>query len=477
MANIDLMPMQRRILSMPEGVHADYALYQGGWGCGKSFTGALFGFLRCCQHPGSRGVVVSDTLRRLKRTTLDSYRQLFALAGWRRKVDYIWRETDSELILPTVDGLIHFIGLGEGNDPTDVRSLNADWIHIEEGSLLPEPSFIELVGRLRGGKGPPRVLITTNPQDRKGWLYKWFVTKAGVHAEIVDGQEIRTSIRRVIAPTLDNKHLPAAYIAGLKTLDEKTYRMNVLGEDGDYTEGLVCYNFGFANIDDTAVYDDKKRLYLSCDFNADPNCWMVAHRVGAEYHFIDEFCLEYSSTTANATAFLAKYGAHGAGVVVLGDATGSSNSSQGLVMQSTREKLDWKGNYLQIKQVFDEHGWSEGRHYASDKPAANPRIADRVRVWNKLTRSLDGKIRIKINPRCKWLIWNCETLRWVSGGENNAFELPTRRDIEHNNDLKFTEHPFAAASYLPARYETLVEDRPTQVQRVVMAGFTPRRLA
>lgn len=477
MNHIHLLPKQRQVLTMPAGVDADYALYQGGFGSGKSYTGAMFGVLRCQQYPGSRGLVVSDTLRRLKRTTLDSYRELLRSCGLVKGRDWHWRSTDSELVIERFDSLIHFVGMGEGNDPTDVRSLNVDWIHIEEGSLIPEASFLELLGRLRGGQGKPRVIITTNPQERKGWLYDWFVTKAGITTENIDGKDVQISIRRVIAPTMDNPHLSASFLAGLKQLDEKAYKMNVLGEDGDYSEGLVSYNFSSANIDENLVYDPTRRLYVSCDFNFDPNCWIIAQRYGREYHFIDEICLENSDSSNNARALGEKYGDHEADIVILGDASGKAAKSaqvdpKALAKRSTRQV---SGDYLLIERTLEDV-FGMGRHrFDFDYPDGNGSIDKRVKAWNAATCDVSGVRRIKIHPRCKWLLWNIQNLYYQVG--TTEIWKPHASDIKKDERLKFVGHIFDAASYLVNRYSPLEQDpqRSHRHQVLVSEPFVPRR--
>lgn len=474
-----LLPKQIEALTFPNGADSDYCLYQGGFGAGKTTAAIrLFQIAMDKAKNGVRCLFVSDTLTRLESVTIPPLKQALYDCGF---TDKDFRYANGLMTIKPFNSLAYFRGIGENNSLEVLRGLDPDIAIMEEPSTIGEAQFLEFRGRLRGGKTKLRVLLVSNPQDRKSWFHKYFVEQAGISLESVtrkglDGVEYtevrRVCFRRIIASSYDNPFLSSDYLAGLQKFDEKTYRMNVLGEDGDYTEGLVCYNFSFINIDDTIEYDRSKRLYLSCDFNADPNCWMVAQRVAGEYHFIDEICLPYSDSSTNAEEFIRRYGDHDAGVVVLGDASGSQNSAQGIV---TRRDEEWRGNYLLIQKVFAHHGWIENKQYSSDKPKSNPRILSRVKLWNSLVKSVDGKVRIRINPRCKWLIWNCQNLRWLAGSDKSEFDLPTTREIEQNADLKYTEHPFAAASYLPARYESLDEDIPKQ--RVVARGvpFVPQR--
>ena len=52
---------QREFLEIPHDYSIDVAVYQGGYGSGKTFCGSLLGILLCLKYPGIRGLVGAKT--------------------------------------------------------------------------------------------------------------------------------------------------------------------------------------------------------------------------------------------------------------------------------------------------------------------------------------------------------------------------------------------------------------------------------
>ena len=65
-------------------------------------------------------------------------------------------------------------------------------------------------------------------------------------------------------------------------------------------------------------------------------------------------------------------------------------------------------------------------------------------------RNAAGEASIFIDPRCKWLIYNCNNLKYNEG--SSQIDVPTLQQIKKTRELKFLEHPFDAASYLVEFY-------------------------
>jgi PBSX family phage terminase large subunit len=446
MLDVTLLPKQWEVFRPSPGVDADYRLYQGGVGSGKTFLGALKGLSVCHDHPGCTWLVVSDTYARLAISTLECYQELLCQSNIR----YSYNKSDKILRIPQWGSRVIFKGM---DDPTALRSVTGNGGHIEEASLLSEASYLAFLQRLRQGLGGViEVLLTTNPQPIKGWLWKHFVDRAGVEAlQNRKGDITRIGRRRVIARTADNPHLPEAFIAGLKSsYDARLYNIMVNGEDGDLGAGLVCSSWSDANVDDAIVYRPELPIYLTCDFNVDPMCWLLAHRVNNEYHYFDELCQENTTTIKAAEAFYRHYPDHTGRIIITGDASGQN--------RGTKAESALDTDYTILRARLSSLGY---RQLDLDLPTQNPLIDNRISCWNGLVCNSQGVRRVKVNPKCKWLIWNCENLRYWEGTRD--IRLPTRAEIQKDDThtMKYTEHPFAAASYLTYRYDPL----PIQVDR------------
>jgi hypothetical protein len=78
--------------------------------------------------------------------------------------------------------------------------------------------------------------------------------------------------------------------------------------------------------------------------------------------------------------------------------------------------------------------------------AFNPPIKNRIAAWNAKIKNTHGNIGIFISPKCHWLIYNIENLKYKEG--SSIIDLPSCAQIKNSHDFKFLGHPFDAASYL-----------------------------
>ncbi len=459
MLDVKLLPKQWEVFEPSAGVDYDIALYQGGVGSGKTFLGTLTGLRVLSQNPGATWLVGADTYSRLAISTCDSYEQLLDAASIR----YKFNRTDKIIRIPGWDNArIIFKGL---DDPQALRSVNGIGGHLEEASLITEAAYLEFLGRLRQAKSgtPIRVVLTTNPQTVKGWLFEHFVDRGGISEQEVRGNVIKVNRRRVIARTLDNPYVSDAFIASMRaSYDDDMWRIMVLGEDGDYTKGLVCKGWSDANVEDTP-YRPNLKLYLSCDFNVDPMSWVVAHRFNQEYHFIDEIVIENTNIVQTAEEFANRYHGHKAGLIITGDASGAS-----------RSVASEKPNQTYYRILQNELTRLGFQNHSLDLRSANPIVEQRTAAWNALVCSAAGVRRIKVDPKCKWLIYNCNNLKYIEG--TSVIWEPTRNQIEKDPKLKFTKHVWDAASYLTERYDPIVLALPPNQAKRALMGAAPLRV-
>ncbi len=439
MLDVKLLPKQWDVFNPDPAVDYDITLYQGGVGSGKTFLGSLKGLRVLSQNHGARWLVGADTYERLKISTCETYLELLDAA----KVRHKHNKSDKIITLPGWgNAKVLFKGI---DDPMALRSVNGIGGHLEESSMLREAAYLEFLGRLRQAKpgAPIEVILTTNPQATKDWQYRHFVQQGGITIEEVRGKEVRIHRRRVIAATLENPHVPDAFIASLKaSYDPELYKIMVLGLDGDYTRGLVSYNFSDLNVKQTEYKRDLD-LYLTCDFNVDPMSWALAHRYNDEYHYFDEIVIENTNINECVDEFVRRYPDHPGNLIITGDASGNARNVQNNEVGGT--------SYTQIMNRLNFHQYQA--RVRLDVRETNPAIQDRVSAWNAMMCNTNGVRRIFINPRCKWLISNLESLKYKDG--TGAIDTPTVNDIKKDKNQKFMGHIFDAASYLVEKYDPI----------------------
>ena len=422
MPNYKLLPRQREFLEIPHKKELDVAVYQGGYGSGKTFCGSLLGIMLARKYPGSRGLVGAKEYELVKNTTMDSYFEHLTNMGYVKDVDFTFNKNDKKITFAN-GSVILFKGVDE---PEKFKSLNLHWIEIEECSQISDSSFVALLARLRGTIKPSwqnfryRLFGHTNPQPNKGWIWKRFVDNP------------KENYRLIIAPTSENIYLPEHFVQSLKDeYDPEYYRINVLGEFGNYSSGLVVKGFDDDNIADLS-YNDGLPLYLTCDFNVDPMCWEIAHVDDENVYFFDEIVIENTSTQEAIDEFIRRYPNHKSDVIICGDASGDFRNAQSEFT-----------NYMIIIRALQAAGYNP---QLKIRPF-NPPVLRRIQSFNARVRNANNEPHIFVDKKkCKWLMHNIYNLAFKEG--TSIVNVPTVKQIKNDREAKFLEHPFDAASYL-----------------------------
>ncbi len=430
MVSYELLDKQIEFMEIPHKEQLDVAMYQGGYGSGKTWCGSLLGIMLAKKYPGSVGLVGAKEFELVKKTTLQSYLDHLSalnLKGYTyNKVDKVIKfKNGSKIIFSSLD------------DSEKIKSLNVHWAEIEEASQIKDSSFKQVIGRVRKEISPKwkdfryRVFCHTNPENSKGWIYKRFV------------EEKKENYRLVIAPTTNNKYLPEHFVQELKeAYDPEYYRINVLGEFGDYQSGLIVKGFSDKNVV-KLKYNKKLPLHLSCDFNVDPMCWVLAHKDNKNVYYFDELVIEKTTTQQSIEEFLRRYPDHEGDIIINGDASGDNRSTQSEYT-----------NYAIMRKALIEYGNKTGKeNYKNVKfklRDSNPKILDRIQIFNARVKNSKGDIHLYIDKKCKWLLYNIYNLSFKEG--TTTVDIPTFNTLKKDRESKFLMHPFDAASYLTEYY-------------------------
>ena len=213
-----LLKAQREFLEIPHNYTLDAAVYQGGYGSGKTFAGSLLGILLCMKFPGVRGLVGAQSYTLVRDTTLQSYIEHLDNMNFQEGIDYEWSSTLQKLTFRNTSEILfrHF------DEPNRLKSLNLGFVEIEEMSDIPYETFKMLLGRMRQQPKKTwknftyRIFGHTNPEPQRGWIYKTFA------------QNSAPNYRLITAPTTENIYLPEGFCDELKKLyDEQYYNIFV----------------------------------------------------------------------------------------------------------------------------------------------------------------------------------------------------------------------------------------------------------
>lgn len=422
----NLLKAQREFLEIPHDYSLDVAVYQGGFGSGKTFAGSLLGILLCMKFPGIRGLVGAQTYTLVRDTTLQTYFEHLENLNFTDGKDYDWSSSLQKLTFKNGSEILfrHF------DEPNKLKSLNLGFAEIEEMSDVPFSTFKMILGRMRQSIKPEwkdftyRIFGHTNPESQRGWVYKTFV------------EEYKPNYRLISAPTTENIYLPQGFCEELKKLyDEEYYRIFVLAQNGEYDSGLIIKDFTHENVKEIEYQSDMD-LHITCDFNVDPMAWVLAHRTEEKVFFFDEIVIENTTTAKACDEFCYRYPKHQGKIIINGDASGDNRSC-------TSEFT----NYVIIKKKLERHGYED---IEVQIKAFNPPIKNRIMAFNAKVRSADGEIKLFVDKKCEKLLYNIHNLRYKEG--SSRIDLPSYTQIKQAKELKFLGHPMDAASYLVEFY-------------------------
>lgn len=417
-----LLPAQRRYFEIPHEYGTDVALYQGGYGSGKTFCGSLLGILLALRYPGIRGLVGAQTYTLLRDTTLHTYLEHLEKMG----VEFNFVKSEAKLVFENGSEIL-FRHLEESDK---LKSLNLGFVEIEEMSDVPYATFKMLLGRLRQEKRPEwknfryRLFGHTNPEASRGWIYENFV------------REPKKNYRRILAPTTENKFLPAEYIETMReSYNEDYFKMYVLGEDIDFCQGLVTKHFNRDLQVKDLKFNPKFPIHVTCDFNVDPMCWYICQHYDNNVYVLKEI-VNSNTTTALSTKILADVLTNHkeCDIIINGDSSGNSNTTKGadyIIMRNELKRLGF--NRVDIRVL-----------------PKNPGIPYRINCWNNMMYGADKKPHIFIHPSCKYLLYNIENLE-MEPGTSRPKKISTGK-LKSDDFAKYLVHPIDAVSYLICLY-------------------------
>lgn len=225
------------------------------------------------------------------------------------------------------------------------------------------------------------------------------------------------------------------------------YNNEYLGQTSKITLNIVK-NFD-KNVNVRKInYNPDLTLHLTCDFNVDPMCWLVAHKTDDKVFYFDELAIENTYTKECINEFIERYKDHKGKIIINGDASGDYRNAQSEFT-----------NYAIILKALREYFTGEDRVKLEIRDF-NPSIISRINAFNERIKTRKGIVNIYIDPKCKKLIYNIDNLKFKEG--SNKIDLPTLKEIEKNSELKYLGHPFDAASYLVEYYWPIKDTQPAK---------------
>lgn len=244
----------------------------GSAGSGKTIFASVKVILYAIEHPNARIGVFRQTLPSLKKTAWLEIRKLLD------KLRINYKENKSDAVITLDNGsTLSFIPL---DDSRKVRSLNLDFVYIEQCEEISKDSYDELTLRVRGevqAKDYGQILSVVQPESKSHWLYQRFYI---IKANDPDYKVIHFSY-------LDNPYLSEdarKYYDSLKELDPDKYLTHTLGQWIVGTKQIFTNNW---SVGFNRNYFDFYVGGIDFGWNV-PSCFLLIGFYDDEAYVIDE---------------------------------------------------------------------------------------------------------------------------------------------------------------------------------------------
>lgn len=277
----------------------------GGFGCGKTYIGALKTIYLSYLHRPLEGQYVSPTYGMLTKTILPTTEAILN----RSQIDYTLKLSQPVSIkIHDWGGTIWY---GSGDKPDSLRGPNLAWAGIDEPFIQKVEVLNYMLSRLRVGEKDTQELFLTGTPEELNWGY-----------DLVQNEEGKMDVGFVVGKTKDNIHNTEGYY-------ESMYNAYTPEMREAYLEGK------FVNMKLGRVYKpfDRERhikhsdmqgeICAGIDFNVDYMSAEIFIHNNGFVHFFDEIRLSHSNTFELAERLRQKY----AGIRVFPDPTGSGRRS------------------------------------------------------------------------------------------------------------------------------------------------------
>ena len=227
--------------------------------------------------------------------------------------------------------------------------------------------------------------MTTTPEGFN-WVYRHYV------------EEPPQDSRIFWSATRENIFLGPEYLSRMKeSLPSLLAEQYLEGRFINTTSGRVYYAFDRRSHVREQGYDESRGLILSCDFNVNPMIWVITQEKGERVAVLDEIVLREADTSQAVAEFKARFKAEAEEVEIFGDAAGKH--------RDTRQV--GRTDYTIIKNLM--------KGARMRVPSSNPPVKDRVNAVNLLLQSKNQVKGVDIDPKCKELIKDLETLVYKEG--------------------------------------------------------------
>jgi hypothetical protein len=322
--------------------------------------------------------------------------------GWIKKVN----ESRMEMIL--ING--SEISLKGADKPDSLRGVGLDFVVIDEAQDIKEETWEEvLMPTLATTNG--RALFIGTPKSYN-WLYHRFML--GQRGPMVKDHRKRLVQNEWMSwqfPTITSPFIPRKEIeARRRDMDPRSFRQE-FEASFETMSGRVYYPFDRNEHVGDYPFNPHLPIYIGMDFNIDPmSSIIIQEQPNGEIWVVDEAVMYGSNVQETADELSRRYFKHFNQISIFPDPAGNNrNHDRG------ESSLD----------ILREAGFN--KIYFKRK---HPAVQDRVNAVNRLLRTAEGDVRLRVNSSCRKFIDSLEQTIYKEG----TSEVDKTQGAEHATD-------------------------------------------
>lgn len=304
----------------------------------------------------------------------------------------------------------------KGADKADsLRGVGLNFLVLDEFQDMSQETWTKVLRPTLADKQGDAIFIGTP----KAYNYLYEVYKNGTRGEIYEDDKGRKRQNHWMSwqfPTITSPFIPASELESAKRdMDEKSFKQE-FEASFETMSGRVYYPFErSAHVGEEVQFNPKLPIWVGMDFNIDPMSTVIFQpQLDGTLWAVDEIVLFSSNTEEICEELEKRYWRYQKQMTIFPDPAGGQR-------QHARGETDM--------DILREKGFKKIRYRKK-----HPAIADRVNAVNRMLRSADGTVKLKVSPKCKSLIASFE----------QTIYKPGSRDVDKATG---TEHSADAAGY------------------------------
>jgi len=347
---IELLPSQHSLLYSP----ARFTGLVAGMGAGKTWAGC-HGLIKAGLEHGCPQAYFAPTYPMIRDIFYPTIEEVADLYGLDISINF----GDKEVSLLDGDGLVSLIKCRSMENPKRIVGFKVGHAHVDEIDTMrkdkAEEAWKKIVARLRYPDAPNTAHVTCTPE---GFAF--------MHSRFMETESALYHLVR--ASTFSNeKNLPPGYIdAMMETYDARQVEAYLKGQFVNLTMGNVYHDYGPEN-HRTVEVGEFEPLHVGMDFNIGKMAAVFHVERDNDSYAVGEISRGYDTRDVIDTI---QHRFPRRKIVVYPDSTGGNRDT---------------GAQRTDIQLLEDAG------FLIDAPEANPRIMDRVNVYNGRIRNAKGE--------------------------------------------------------------------------------------